>query len=458
MARKIVIIGCGASGGTAAQFARKTDREAEITIIERGKYPQYSKCGLPYAISGTIPSFGSLVEFSQEWFEKNRIKVLLETEVKSIDAKAKAVEIVGAGGASRLEYDSIIIATGANPAMPRIDGATANGKLKEGVNFLRTIDDGKAIAEGAKQGKNAVIIGAGLIGLEAAESLVHMGMEVTVVEFLRSLLPGMIDADMADILYEQMQGKIKMLLNSAVTKILGETRAEGVVVKDNETGAETQLPADIVILATGNRAVTELAAAAGCEIGATRQIKANEKSETSAPSIYAAGDCTEYIDFVTNQPIPVGLGSVGVRQAIAAGVNAAGGNAAVGKILATRTTHLFGLEIAAAGPTQAALEKAGIKAIAGKFRGSSLPHYFPGGKPVNVKVLCDEGGRILGAQIVGDGAALRANTFAAAILKGMTVDEFSMMETAYAPPVAPTLDPMVLGAEACRMRLRRRES
>ncbi|MDD5503130.1 MAG: FAD-dependent oxidoreductase, partial [Candidatus Thermoplasmatota archaeon] len=416
----------------------------------------YSKCGLPYAVSGVIPKFDDLIEFSLEWFEKNRVKVMLETEVKKIDAAAKSVEIVGAGGASRLEYDSLIIATGANPALPRIEGAMAGNKLKQGVNFLRTIEDAKAVASGAKAGKKAVIIGAGLIGLEAAENLQHMGVEVTVVEYLKSLLPGMIDADMAEILQEQAQSKVKIMLNSAVTKILGGEKAEGVVVKDNETGAETQLPADIVIVATGNRAITELAASIGCEIGVTRQIKVNEKSETSVPSVYAVGDCTEFIDFVTGQPVPVGLGSVGVRQAIAAGINAAGGNMAAGKILATRTTHLFGLELAAAGPTQAALEKLGMKCIVGKFRGVSLPHYFPGGKPVNVKVICDETGKIIGAQVVGEGAALRTNTFAAAILKGMTVNELSMMETAYAPPVAPTLDPIVLGAEACKMRLRRR--
>ena len=456
MARKIVVIGCGAAGGTAAQFARKADREAGITVVERGKYAQYSKCGLPYAVSGTIPGFENLVEFSQEWFEKNRIKVLLETEVKKVDAAAKYVEFTGASGLSRMDYDALIIATGANPAMPRIDGAMIGNKLKDGVNFLRTIEDGEAIAADAKSGRKAVIIGAGLIGLEAAETLAHLSVEVTVVEFLKSLLPGMMDADMAEMLQEQAQGKVKLMLNSSVAKIQGEARVEGAIVKDNETGAETQIPADIVIVATGNRAVTELAAQIGCEIGTTRQIKVNEKSETTVHSVYAAGDCTEYIDFVTNQPVPVSLGSVGVRQAIAAGINAAGGNAVVGKILGTRTTRLFGLEIAAVGPTQAALEKAGIKAIAGKFRGSSLPHYFPGGKPVNVKVMCDGSGRILGAQIVGEGAALRANTFAAAILKGMTVQEFSMMETAYAPPAAPTLDPIVLGAEACRMRLKRR--
>jgi NADH oxidase (H2O2-forming) len=200
-----------------------------------------------------------------------------------------------------------------------------------------------------------------------------------------------------------------------------------------------------------------LAENAGCSIGKTGGILVNEKSETSIKHIYAVGDCTEYIDYVTGDAIPVGLGSITVRQGIAAGVNAAGGSYQLPKgFLQTFTSRFFNHEIAAVGPLQSSIDQ--IKIINGKYTGSSLPDYFPGGKPIVMKVTAEvDSGKILSAQAFGENAAQRINTYATAILADMTIDQMKLLETAYAPPVAPTLDVVTVVADIVDFKRQRKK-
>jgi NADH oxidase (H2O2-forming) len=211
-----------------------------------------------------------------------------------------------------------------------------------------------------------------------------------------------------------------------------------------------------LIIATGSKPNISLAKDAGCKIGETGGIIVNEKSETRLKNIYAVGDCTEYLDFVTKKPVPIGLGSIAVRQGIAAGINAAGGDYKLPNgVLQTRTSEFFGFEIAAVGPINDLMKDMSV--VSGKFNGSSLPDYFPGGKPISLKVTVDEKtGRILSAQAVGDNAAQRINTFACAILSGIDVETFRKLETAYAPPIAPTLDTVTLVCDIVSKKLSRK--
>ena len=449
------MIGCGAGGGTAAQFARKTDRKANIVVFEKGKYPQYSKCGLPYVISGKIPSFSSLIEFSEEWFEKAKIDLFLETTVERIDVGKKIVLAKKGNETIEKSYDKLVIATGAVPFIPPIDGIKENGRLLKGIFCVRTIDDAKRILSAVKKGGNAAIIGAGLIGLEMADNLNEMGMNVTIVEALDQVLPNALDADMAKIVQEEMSSRIKIFTNHLATKIEGDGRSiSKILIKNNETGETQEIETSLLILSAGCNAETTLAKDAGCKLDEKGYVVVNEKSETSVRDIYAVGDCTEFIDFVTKKPLPIGLGSIGVRQAIAAGINAAGGEYILPfGVLKTCTSHLFGLEIASVGSTISSHE---CEIVSGKFNGSSLPEYFPGGKPITIKVFAEESGKIIGAQAVGDNAAQRINTFACAILAGMDVNTLRKLETAYAPPVAPTLDPVTLACDVVFMKLARR--
>jgi len=450
----IIIIGCGAAGGTAAQFARKTDRKSQITIFEKGKYPQYSKCGLPYAISGKIPKLENLIEFSEEWFKKSNIDLLLETTVEKIDIENKIV--IAKKGKAIIEkpYCSLIIATGASPLIPPIKNVFENDKLIENIFTLRTIDDARNIIASIKNGKNATIIGAGLIGLEMADSLSDKGMNVTVVEALPNILQNTLNKDMSKIVLNNIETKVKILTNHIATSIENKSgKVSKVSIKNQETGEEKNIETDLLIISAGLKPNISLAKDAGCNIGKTGHIIVNRKCETSVKNIYAIGDCTEFYDIITKNPVPIGLGSIAVRQGIASGVNAAGGNYELPDgLLQTCTSEFFGMEIASVGPNFIKLP-----VVSGKYNGMSLPHYFPGGKPISVKVFVEEKtGKIIAAQAVGKNAAKRIDTFACAILGDMNVETLKKLETAYAPPIAPTLDAETLACDIVSLKLSRK--
>ncbi len=456
--KKIVIIGCGAGGGTAAQFARKTDRKAKITVIEKGPYTQYSKCGLPYTISGRIPEFLGLIEYTVEWFQKMKVEVCLNTEVSDIDMKGKVVLAKGPEGEIKREFDELIIATGAEPFMPPIKGIKdESGGLVKGCFVVRTIDDAKAISARVSKGGKAVVVGAGLIGLEVGEALVERGMDVTVVEALPQILGGTLDSEMGSLVQSHLEDhgmavKTDCLVAEAHVDSDG---VSGVVVKKAEESFE--LKCSLLIVATGVRQTTGLAQKIGCTIGEKHGIVVDAASRTSVDCVYAVGDCTQYKDFVTGDDIPIGLGSIVVRQAIAAGINAAGGSYEIPSgVLLTRTSEFFGLQIGGVGPCGSRFGD--IETVSGKFAGSSLPEYVPGGKSIVVKVEADVlSGDIVGAQTVGSSAAQRANVFAAAILGGLGIEEFRRLETAYAPAVAPTLDALTLATDMVAMKLARKK-
>jgi NADH oxidase (H2O2-forming) len=460
---RILVIGGMAAGATAAQFARKTDRKAEVTIVGREPQPIYSKCGLPYSLSGRIPTFEQLVEFDERWFEQFKIYLMLGTEATSIDSLAKKVTTCNLheGKEETLSYDSLVLATGARPWMPPIEGAYLEpGVLKDGVHQIRTIADGKRLSENAWRDARAVIIGGGLIGMEFAEALTVRGVHVTIVELMQDILLASLDDDMAAAAHQIVdKTRTPVFVKYSAKRIIGDKRAEGVIIEHVETGDKKEIPAEIILVSTGTRANTDLAVKAGCRLGVTGQIKVNARCETSVPGIFAAGDCTEYVDLITGMPVAVGMGTVAARQGRAAGINAAGGRSELPPgVLGTRVTMAFGMHLAGVGPTEAQLRKAGIEPVIGRFAGSTLPEYIPGGRDIIVKVLAHPSdGRILGAQIVGTGRVhQRINAFAVAILAGMTLDQFSKLETAYAPPIAPTLDAITLACDVAIMRMRKK--
>jgi NADH oxidase (H2O2-forming) len=463
LVRKIVIVGAGCGGGTAAQFARKTDRTAEIVMIEREEYPQYSRCGLPYGISGIIPELTNLIEAPEERLRKNRIGLMLGTSVTSILPDTKIVHASKPDGSPvELPYDSLVLATGAKAWVPPIKGAFkegTKGDLKDGVFVLRTIEDARAIQKLAYKGKRAVVIGAGLVGLEVAEALMIRGCKVTIIEFLPNCILAMVDEDMAQMMADAIRKHdVKMFNEFEVTEILGDQKANGVVAVDRNTKEEREFYADVIVIATGQRGETELAKQVGCTVGETRQIKVDDRCETCVKGVFAVGDCTEYPELITGKPTVSGLGTIAVKMAMVAGVNAAGGDERLPRgFLQTRATEPFGCQVAAVGPTTPQLEAAGIKPLIGKVRGFTLPDYFPGRLEIYVKVLAHpETGKILGAQIVGeDRVHMRVNAFAVAIMSDMTVHDLARLETAYCPPAAPTMDVITIACEAARLKLAR---
>jgi len=449
MPRKIVIVGAHAAGCDAAAAARLVDREAEITMLTNERYAGYSRCGLPFVLGGHIKSFQDLIVFPPSYFKMMKIDLKLEANVTNIDTEAKTVEVQYKDGRTEsLQYDSLILATGAKPFIPPI-----KGREKQGVYTLRTIEDGEKIEEAIKGSKSAVIVGAGLIGLELGVAFVERGLETTVVELLPQILPAMLDKDMANLVQRELEKKgLKIITGCAVDEILGEEKVDGVIAGGK------QVPADMVVVATGVRGNTELAQKAGIALGETRLIKVNMRMETNVKDVYACGDCVESIHLITKRPVVCQLGTAAVRQAKVAGTNAAGGYAIFPGVLGAAVTRLFDTEIGTVGLTEFSAQRAGIETISVAFSGKTRAQYYPGALPIRVKLIAEkETEKLIGAQIIaGEGVAQRINALSFAILKGMTIRELAKAETCYAPPVAETWDPMVLAAQTLIRRLKRK--
>lgn len=410
-----------------------------------------------------IPELTNLIEAPEERMRKNRINLMLGSEVTRVEHDKRLVHVKTPDKELELPYDSLVLATGAKAVVPPIRGVFKEGgkpgELKKGVFVLRTIEDARGIQSLGYKGKRAVVIGAGLVGLEVAEALMIRGCKVTIIEYLSNCILAMVDDDMAQMMAEAIaKHGVKLFTEHQVVEVLGEERATGVVAVNRKTNEEREFIADLIVVATGQRGETELARQIGCEVGVTKQIVVNDRCETCVKDVYAVGDCTEYPDFVTNRPYVSGLGTIAVKMAMVAGVNAAGGDERLPRgFLITRATEPFGCQVAAVGPTTPQLEAAGIKPLVGKVRAFTLPDYYPGRKEIYVKVLAHpETGKILGAQIVGeDRVHMRINAFAVAIQAGMTVQELAQLETAYCPPAAPTVDPITIACEAAKLKMAR---
>ena len=431
---RIVVIGSGTAGSNFALFARKLDRKAEIIVIGKEKTMQYSPCALPFVLSGKIPKLEDIIVFPNEFYEKQKIQMMLDAEAKEIDRKRKVV-ITDKG---EVPYDKLILATGSKAFVPPIKGVE-----NDGVFTLKTMDDVKKIQAylEERKPKKAVVIGAGLIGLEGAVAFRELGLEVVVVELLEHLLPTMLDKDMASIVQSHLEEKgIEFKFGVAVSEILGNP-VEGVKI------GEEEIKADIVLVATGVRANVDLARKAGLEVN--RGIVVNEHLRTSDPDIYAIGDCAEVFDAVTGNRILSQLGTTAVRMAKVAAENVFGKDVKFRPVFNTAITELFDLEIGTFGITQERAKKEGIGIVVGKFKGSTKPEYYPGGKPITVKLIFrKEDRKLIGAQIVGGERVWgRIMTLSFAAQKGATVEDIAYGETAYAPPISPTIDPITVAAE-----------
>jgi NADH oxidase (H2O2-forming) len=452
--RKIAVIGCGAGGSTAAQFARKTNRKSKITIFEKEKYSQYSKCGLPYVISEDITEFNDLIEFSKEWYDKANIDLLLNTVVNKVDFSKKIIYANENNNNLERKYDSLVIATGAEPIIPQIKNIYKKNKLVDGICILRTIDDAIKIEKYIKKGKKVTIIGAGLIGLEMADSLLKRGMEVSIVESLPKILPKLFDKDLSEFIKDKLTKHVKIYDGYLAKEIeIKNGKINKLLIENNYDSNNYKIETDLLILATGTKPFLRFLGNSNIRLGETGGILVNNKCETSIKDVYAVGDCTEYIDFITKKPINVGLGSIVVRQGISAGTNSAGGKyELLNGFLQTCTSKFFDIEIASVGPMIEDLKE--FKIISAKFNGMSLPDYFPGGKPILLKITIDKKTKeILSAQAIGENAAQRINTIACAILNKMNIEMLRKLETAYAPPIAPTLDVITLVCDIITMRL-----
>ena len=451
MPKRIVIIGCGVSGTTAAFHARKTDRTAKIVLLGDEALPEYSRCGLPYAFSHVVPSLEALIGYDEAFYEQmNRIDLRLGWKTTRILVEKQTIEAIGSKDAltETLEYDTLILTTGARAAVVPVPGADLKG-----VFTIRTMNDIQRLTDHLieNNARRVAVIGAGLTGSEMAEALLQRGMTVLEAEIIPEILPAILDPDMASIIRTRAEEHgVEYHLNSTLEEIVGRNgRVSGVRISGEEHAV------DAVIVAVRVKPNTDLAKNAGIVLGESGGIKTDERMATSASNVYAAGDCIETYDRITHRHVFFQLATTAVRQALVAGTNAAGGNAKYPGSTGVTTVKLFGLEVASFGPTTAISEKLDIHPVSVRVTGSTRLPYYPGGKDLTVKLLADpKDGRLLGAQLVGEeGATLRANFVSLAGHLGLSFEEFERIETCYSPPLAPVWDPVTIAAQALLRKL-----
>jgi len=446
---RIAIIGFNAAGLNAASAARKVSREFEIVAFEAEDKPAYSRCGLPFVISGEVESFDNLVVYTLSYYKMMKIDLRLKTLVKSVDVREKKLEFEQEGRTEAMQYDKLILATGGRASIPPI-----KGRELEAVYPLRTRADGERIIKAAANSSSAAVIGGGVNGLETAVALKEKGLKVTLMEMFPQVAPAMLDPDMALLLQKRLEETgIKVATGCRVEEIKGTSRVEGVKCSLGE------VEADFAVVATGVKPNTDLAKETGIKIGETGGIWVNNRMETSVKDVYAAGECAEATNFVTMKPTLSQFGSTAVRMGKVAGINAAGGNATFPGVLNSCVTKILDLEIGATGLTETSAKLQGLETITGKVSGKTRAPYYPGGRELSAKLVFEkETLKLIGAQILGgEEVAQRVNTLSMAIKAGMNIWDLEKAETCYTPPLNETWEPSLHGAsEAALAKLRRR--
>jgi len=444
---KLVIIGCGAGGFASALSAVKNDAHCEVTILEKRPYEMYSPCSMPYAIEGMLT-----LESLKHGVILARTKVMTGCEATLIDTEEKKVIYRKGAREESIEYDALIIDTGAIPLIPPIKNVERF--LNRNVFTLATLEEAASIERVARESKKVVVVGASAIGSEMAAVFADMGLDVTVVEFLGWVFPKMLDSDMGTLVSDYMKKKgVKIILNRGVSEIYGEEKAEGVKVVNEK------IEADLILISAGVRANTELAKKSGIELG-NWGIKTDARMKTSAKDVYAVGDCAEIFSLIANIPTMMQLAISAYRQGLVAGLNATGGEAAYRGALHTNVSIVGELEVASTGFSSDAATRAGLTPFGAKAFSTTKPSHFPGTESIAVKLICEQkDGRILGAQVVGGaGSWWRVNVVALAISRGMTIDELGDIELAYCPPVSDTYDVLLQAGDIGAKKMRKRHS
>ena len=436
---KVVIVGGVAGGATTAARIRRLDEKAQILIFERSGYISYANCGLPYFIGDVITDPEELtLQTPESFFERFRIRVKVRHEVTAIRPEEKAVRVrdLTTGEEFTESYDSLVLAPGAKPTMPRLPGVDIPRLFT-----LRTVEDTMAIKGfiGREKPRSAVLAGGGFISLELAENLRALGMEVTIVQRPMQLMSPF-DPEMAAFIHGEVR-------RNGVHLALGRT-VEGFEEHDGQVdvllaGGE-KLTADMAVMALGVTPDTALARDAGLALGLKGSILVNDRMETSCPGIYAVGDAVQVKNLVSGEAALISLAGPANKQARIAADNICGGDSRYAGSLGSSVVRVFDLTAACTGIREAAARKAGIDAD--KLYLSPMNHagYYPGGQVLTMKVVFDKATwRLLGAQVVGgEGADKRIDVLSVAIQNKMDVRDLKDLQLAYAPPYASAKDPV----------------
>ncbi len=436
--KKVVIIGGVAGGASAAARLRRLDENAHIVVVERGPYISFANCGLPYYLGGTIQDRAALTLQTPESFKARfNVDVRVFSEAVSIQPDNKTITIHNHNTGEEYEesYDSLILSMGADAAMPPIPGIDSKK-----VFTVRNIPDTVAIKTYIEehQAKKAVVAGGGFIGLEVAENLRDLGMDVTLVEMADQVIPS-IDADMAAQVHGHMRQKgLHLLLGSALQKI-----------EDTETGVSLTvngetIDADLLVMAIGVRPASEIAVKAGLPANAKGALIVNSAMETGVDGIYAVGDLIEITHFVTGEKGYIPLAGPANKQGRIAADNICGIPSRYTGTQGSSILKVFDLAVASTGISEKTAKALHLNYEKSFTFSANHATYYPGATNMSIKTLFEKDtGKILGVQIVGnDGVDKRCDVFATAIRAGMTAKDLTELELCYAPPFGSAKDPV----------------
>lgn len=449
MSERLVVIGGDATGMSAASQARrhKSPEQLEIVAFERSHFTSYSACGIPYWVGGDVEDRDDLIARTPEEHRERAIDLRMRTEVTELDVAGSRVRTrdLESGAESWTGYDHLVIATGARPVRPPLPGIDAPG-----VHGVQTLDDGQALLDSLSalertDGRRAVVVGAGYIGVEMAEALLHRGYEVTVLN--RGEQPmATLDPDMGRLVHRAMDGMgITTVGSSTVTKILtgDDGRVRAVATDDAEYAA------DVVVLGMGVEPETRLAQAAGLPLGTYGGLLTDLAMRVRGhENIWAGGDCVEVLDLVSGRERHIALGTHANKHGQIIGANVGGGYATFPGVVGTAVSKVCDLEIARTGLREKDARDVGLRYVTATVESTSRAGYFPGAAPMTVKMIAERRtGRLLGVQIVGrEGAAKRVDIAAVALTAGMTVEQMTALDLGYAPPFSPVWDPVLVAA------------
>ena len=436
---RVVIVGGVAGGATAAARIRRLNEKAEIIVFERSGYISYANCGLPYYIGNVITEQEELtLQTPESFFSRFRINMKVHHEVISIHPEQKTISVRNLENGEEFEefYDKLILSPGAKPAQPRLPGIGI-----EKLFTLRTVEDTLRIKEYINQNhpKSVVLAGGGFIGLELAENLRELGMDVTIVQRPKQLM-NPFDADMASFIHNEMRKhKVTLALGYTVEGFEEKDGGVDVLLKD-----EKPLHADMVVLAIGVVPDTHLAKKAGLELGLKDSIVVNDRMETSVPDIYAAGDAVQVKHYVTEQNALISLAGPANKQGRIIADNICGGDSRYPGSQGSSVIKVFDLTAAVTGINEKNARKYGLNIDTVILSPLNHAGYYPGGKVMTMKVVFEkETYRLLGAQIVGyEGVDKRIDVLSTAIHAGLSATQLKDLDLAYAPPYSSAKDPV----------------
>jgi NADPH-dependent 2,4-dienoyl-CoA reductase/sulfur reductase-like enzyme len=463
----LVMIGGSDAGISAALRARELDPGAEVSVVVADAYPNFSICGIPYYVSGEVTHWRNLAHRTIADLEATGMNLRLDTIARRIDVAARKLLVTTADGAEELiGFDKLIVGTGAVPVRPPVGGLAGPDALgaEDGVHLLHSMDDTFAVMRTLEQAApgTVVIVGAGYIGLEMADALVTRGLSVVQMEQLPEVLPT-VDPALGQLVHAQLACRgVEVLTGTTVRQIVragtgavGRLRVEASAA-NGETVARL---ADMVLVVVGVRPDTELAQAAGAELGARGSIAVDRRMRTNLPDVFAAGDCvTTYHRLLGETYLP--LGTTAHKQGRVAGENATGGNREFAGSLGTQVVKIFDQAAARTGLRDHEATAAGFDPVTVQSEADDHKAYYPGSHRITMRFTGDRGtGRLLGVQLFGDRhaeIAKRIDIAATAIFHAMTVDAISDLDLSYTPPLGSPWDAVQAGAQAWTRQARPR--